>query len=153
MKNKFFAILFLFSFTVIKAQYGTINAILDRLEEKRGINTNLTTINFEDLRFVLIKEFEDHTERKFVVIKGNSATYIEVFDDKKTGESSSNVFSGDIVRSKHQVISLRADRLEGKKMPIPVTKTFLLTEQKNILYLIDANSKERWIEESAINKK
>jgi len=48
---------------------------------------------------------------------------------------------------------MRADQLEGKKIPLPVTKTLLMTKQKKILYLIDVNSKERWIEESAINKK
>ena len=85
--------------------------------------------------------------------RGLPGLIIEVFDDKKTGETSSNVFSGDVVRSKHQIISLRADHLEGQKIPIPITKTFLMTEQKKILYLIDVNSKERWIEESSINKK
>ena len=76
-----------------------------------------------------------------------------MFDDKATGQTSSNVFSGDIVRSKHNIISLRADQLEGRKIAIPITKTLLLTMQKKILYLIDVNSKERWIEESAINRK
>lgn len=76
-----------------------------------------------------------------------------MFDDKSNGESSSNVFSGDVVHSKNNIISLRADRLEGEKIPIPITKTLLLTQQKKIRYLIDINSKERWIEESAFNKK
>lgn len=153
MKKIFFIILFSFSALGMKAQYGSINAILDRLEEKRGINRNLENVSINDIKFVLIKNFDDHTERNFIIIKGNLATYVEIFDDKKTGESSANVFSGDIVRSAHQIISLRADRLEGRKIPIPVTKTFLMTEQKKILYLIDINSKERWIEERAINKK
>ena len=137
----------------IKAQYGTINAILDRLEEKQGLNKNLSNVVIDDIKFVLIKDFDDHIERNFIVIKGNNATYVEVFDDKQTGETSSNVFSGDIVRSKNQIVSLRADYLEGKKIPIPVTKTFLMTQQKKIIYLIDINTKERWIEENAINKK
>ncbi|MDQ0476887.1 MULTISPECIES: hypothetical protein [Chryseobacterium] len=153
MKKIFFIILFSLSALGVKAQYGSINAILDRLEEKRGINRNLENVNINDIKFVLIKDFDDHTERNFIIIKGNLATYVEIFDDKKTGESSVNVFSGDIVRSTHQIISLRADRLEDRKIPIPVTKTFLMTEQKKILYLIDINSKERWIEERAINKK
>ena len=104
-------------------------------------------------KFVLIKDFPDHTERSFIIIKGKNATFVEMFDDKSNGKSSSNVFSGDVVRSKHNIISMRADQLEGKKIPLPVTKTLLMTKQKKILYLIDVNSKERWIEESAINKK
>lgn len=153
MKKIIFAMLFFAVSTGVKAQYGSINAILDRLEEKSGINKNLQNIHLDDTKFVLLKDFEDHTERNFIVIKGNKATYVEMFDDKATGQTSSNVFSGDIVRSKHNIISLRADQLEGRKIAIPITKTLLLTMQKKILYLIDVNSKERWIEESAINRK
>ena len=123
------------------------------MEERKGINKNLINVNIDDTKFVFIKDFDDHTERNFIVLKGSQATYVEVFDDKQTGETSANVFSGDIVRSKHQIISMRADKLEGKKIPIPITKTFLLTEQKKILYLIDINTRERWIEERSINKK
>ncbi|MGZ5211450.1 MAG: hypothetical protein ACXWB6_04175 [Kaistella sp.] len=136
----------------LKAQYGSINAILDRLEERRGVNRDLKDVNIDDAKFVLIKDFEDHTERSFVIIKGNLATYVEMFDDKKTGQSSSNVFSGDVVRSQHNILSLRADKLENQKIALPVTKTFLMTKQKKVLYLIDAHTKERWIEESTFNK-
>ena len=152
MKKLFIFLLFI-STLGLKAQYGSVNAILDILEAKKGLNKNLSDVNIDDVKFIIIKEFDDHTERNFIIIKGNKATYVEVFDDKQTGETSSNVFSGDIVRSKHQIISLRADQLEGEKIPIPITKTFLMTQQKKILYLIDINSKERWIEESSINKK
>ena len=152
MKKLFIFLLFI-STLGLKAQYGSVNAILDILEAKKGLNKNLSDVNIDDVKFIIIKDFDDHTERNFIIIKGNKATYVEVFDDKQTGETSSNVFSGDIVRSKHQIISLRADQLEGEKIPIPITKTFLMTQQKKILYLIDINTKERWIEESSINKK
>lgn len=151
--KKTFALLLLIAALGIKAQYGSVNAILDMLEAKKGMNKSASNINLDDVKFVLIKDFDDHKERKFLIIKGKQATYIEVFDDKQTGETSSNVFSGDIVRTDNQIISLRADRLEGKKLPLPITKTFLLTQQKKIPYLVDINTKERWIEESAINKK
>lgn len=151
--KKIFALLLFISTLGLKAQYGSVNAILDILEAKKGLNKNLSNVNIDDVKFVLIKEFADHTERDFIIIKGNKATYVEVFDDKQTGETSSNVFTGDVVRSKNQIVSLRADQLEGKKIPIAITKTFLMTQQKKILYLIDINTKERWIEESSINKK
>ncbi len=153
MKKIFFLTLLMINFVAIKAQYSSINAILTLLEERKGINQNLKDVNIDDTKFVLIKDFEDHTERSFIVIKGNKATYVEMFDDKKTGETSSNVFSGDIMRTRRNIISLRADQLEGKKIPIAITKTLLMTKQKKILYLVDLNSKERWIEENAINKK
>ncbi len=132
----------------VKAQYGTLNQILTRLEERKGINQNLEHENIDNKKFVFIKDAEDHTERDFIVIKGNQATYVEVFDDKSTGQSSSNVFTGDIVRRKN-IVSLRADQLENKKIPMPVTKTLLLTKQDNILYLIDVNTRDRWIDEAS----
>ena len=152
MNKLILLIAFFASSLALKAQYGTLNAILDRLEEKRGVKKNLKDVNIDDAKFVLIKDFEDHTERSFVIIKGNKATYVEMFDDKQTGETSSNVFSGDVVRSKHNIISLRADKLEGKQIALAITKTFLMTMQKKVLYLIDVNTKERWIAESAFNK-
>ncbi|TXF77594.1 hypothetical protein [Chryseobacterium sp.] len=153
MKKIFLTALLLGSAVGLKAQYGTMNAILDRLEERRGVNQNLKDVNIDDTKFVMIKDFKDHTERNFIIIKGNQATYVEMFDDKATGKSTSNIFTGDIMRPQHNIISLRADKLEGKKIPLPLTKNLLMTKQKKILYLVDLNTKERWIEESAVNKK
>ncbi|AZA46833.1 hypothetical protein EG346_00750 [Chryseobacterium carnipullorum] len=143
--------MFFFGTLGLSAQYGTLNEILNRLEERKGINQHLENENIDNKKFVFIKDAEDHTERDFIVIKGNQATYVEVFDDKATGESSSNVFTGDIVRRKN-IVSLRADKLENKKVPMPVTKTLLLTRQKDILYLIDVNTKDRWIDEASYSK-
>lgn len=136
----------------LQAQYGTMNEILTRLEERKGINQHLENVNVDNKKFVFIKDEEDHTERDFIIIKGKNVTYVEVFDDKATGESSSNVFTGDIIRKKN-ILSLRANMLENKKVPIPVTKTLLLTRQKDILYLIDVNTKDRWIDEESYSKK
>ncbi|AZA53606.1 hypothetical protein [Chryseobacterium sp. G0201] len=151
MKKLFIGILFLGALG-LKAQYGSMNEILTILEEKKGINQHLENESVDNKKFVFIKDAEDHTERDFIIIKGKNATYVEVFDDKATGETSSNVFTGDIIRKKN-IISLRANMLENKKVPIPVTKTLLLTKQKDILYLIDVNTKDRWIDEASYSKK
>ncbi|GAA5096109.1 hypothetical protein GCM10023210_29550 [Chryseobacterium ginsengisoli] len=152
MRKFLVGILFFGATFGLKAQYGSLNGILDRLEERKGVNQNLESVNIDNKKFIFIKDEADHTERDFIVIKGNKATYVEVFDDKATGETSSNVFSGDIVRNRKNIISLRADLLENKKVPIPVTKTLLLTRQDNILYLIDVNTKDRWIDEESFSK-
>lgn len=144
--------IFLLGTLGLKAQYGTLNEILNRLEQRKGINQHLENVNIDNKKFVFIKDEADHTERDFIIIKGNNATYVEVFDDKATGESSSNVFTGDIIRKKN-ITSLRADMLENKKIPMPVTKTLLLTQQDNILYLIDVNTRDRWIDEASYSKK
>lgn len=155
MKKLLFTTLLLVAAIGIKAQYGTINAILERLEEKKGINQNLKNESIDDRKFVLVEDFEDHTERKFIIIKGNNATFVEMFDDKATGKSSSNVFSGDVVRTQHNILSFRFDQLEGQKIAMPITKTLLMTKQKKILYLVDVNTQARWIDEVsfASNKK
>jgi len=152
MTKIFSGLLFIGTLFFANAQYGTLNAILTKLEERKGINQNLSNVNIDDKKFVLVKDSQDHTERDFIVIKGNKATYVEIFDDKASGESTSNVFSGDIIRSRKNIISLRADMLENKKVPIPVTKTLLLTRLDDILYLIDVNSRDRWIDEASFSK-
>ncbi|RMZ58893.1 hypothetical protein D1632_15090 [Chryseobacterium nematophagum] len=152
MKKIFIGILLFGTTLCLHAQYGSINDILNKLEERQGINQHLEDVNVDNKKFVLIKEAEDHTERDFLILKGENVTYVEIFDDKATGESSSNVFTGDIVRKKN-IISVRANMLENKKIPIPVTKTLLLTRQDNILYLIDVNNKDRWIDEESYSKK
>ena len=153
MTKIFSFVLLIVGSMVMKAQYGSINAILDKLEARRGINQNLKDVNIDNTKFVLIKEFDDHTERSFIIIKGNLATYVEIFEEKKNGKTSSNFFWGDVVRKNHNILSLRADKLEGTKIAIPIAKTFLMTKQKEVLYLADINTKDRWIEEGAINKK
>lgn len=152
MKKLLALMLFVTGFALNAQNYNAINNILTILEERKGINQNLENLSIDNKKFVLIKDFDDHTERSFIVIKGKNATYVEMFDDKKTGQSSSNVFTGDILRKKN-IVSLRADKLENKKIPIPVAKTLLLTKQQDILYLIDINSRERWIDEESYSKK
>ena len=152
MRKLFILTLFFFGLALKAQNYGAINNVLDRLEERSGVNQHLENVSIDNKKFVLLKDFADHTERSFIVIKGKDATFVEMFDDKSTGKSTSNVFSGDIIR-KNNIISLRADKLENKKIPIPVAKTLLLTKQKEILYLIDINSRERWIDEESYTKK
>lgn len=153
MKKIFLALIFIASISNLKAQYGSLNAILERLEETRGINQQLENVSIEDKKFYIVKDFEDYTERNFIVIKGDKSTYVEILDDKKTGESTSKVYSGDALRTRKNVISIRCDMLEGKKIPIPITKTLAMMKQKDILYLLDANSKDRWIDEASLRKK
>lgn len=153
MKKLLFSLLFTATFIGANAQYGTLNTILERLEAKKGVNQKLDHVDFEDKKFVQIKEFDDHTERLFIVIKGKTANYVEIFDDKQRGDSSTNVFSGDVVKTGKNVVSLRFDKLEGKKISVPITKVMLLTKQDDILYLLDSNNKDRWIDEGTIKKK
>ncbi|MEN2434169.1 hypothetical protein AAH994_01955 [Weeksellaceae bacterium A-14] len=153
MKKLFATILLLLVSFSAHAQYAKMNAILNILEERKGINQKLEYLNIDHMKFVMVKDFPDHTERDFVIFNGGKATYVEIFDDKETGKSTSNVFSGDYKRSRKNIISVRCDKLEGKQIPIPVTKTYLLTRQKDITYLIDTNNRERWIDQNSWGEK
>lgn len=132
------------------AQLSSIDALLTKLEERKGLSKkDLGHIKIDEKKFVFFKDFKDHTERMIITTNGNQATFVEIFDDKETKETTSNLFSGDLIRNGN-FISFRFDRLEGKKIPIPVTKNLLMAEQNKILYLIDVNTKQRWIDESKL---
>lgn len=130
----------------MNAQFAKINQILDELESRKSIHQTLKDINLNNRQFMLIKDFDDHTERLFIKINNDKATYIEVFDDKNTGNSTSNIFSGEFIKTNKNIISFRFDSLEEKKLPIPLVINLLLTKQKDILYLLNTTNKERWLE-------
>lgn len=147
-KNFFLSFVLIFGFT--SAQLNAVNYSLDQLEQNKRVNNNLENESLDNKKFVLIKDFEDHTERHFIILKGNKATFIEIFDDKTTGESHSNVFSGDVLRTRHNMISLRFDTLEREKLSVPVVKSLMLKKQQNHMYLTDINTQERWMDENSL---
>ncbi|AZZ58416.1 hypothetical protein [Riemerella anatipestifer] len=150
--KKIIALGFIVASLGIKAQnFGTLNAILDRLEERRGFNQDLSGVSLDGKKFVSIKDFEDRTEREFIVFTNDKVNYIELLDAKPDNKTSSKVYDGDFIRKKN-IVSIRADKLEGQKIPIAVTKTLMLNREKEILYLIDINTKQRWIDEQSITK-
>ncbi|MDO4225617.1 MAG: hypothetical protein Q4C75_06975 [Bergeyella zoohelcum] len=57
------------------------------------------------------------------------------------------------MRTNKNVLSFRFDKLEGKPVAVPITKNLLLTKRMDILYLLDINTKERWIDEKMVIKK
>ena len=152
MKKIFFCFLCL-SLGYSKAQsYTSINDLLDRVEREEKINNNTELYSIAGKKFVLIKDTPDKTQRYIVELKEDTSTLIEIEDDKNTGESVSKIYSGDVLR-KRDIVSVRADKLEGKKIGMPVVYTFVLNFRKNIWYLTDANTGERWIETHYLEKK
>ncbi len=153
MKKNLLLLSFVLLFGITSAQLNVVNYSLDQLEQNKRVNSNLENESLDNKKFVLIKDFEDHTERHFIIIKGNNATFIEIFDDKTTGKSHSNVFSGDVLRTRHNMISLRFDTLEREKLSVPVVKSLLLKKQQTHIYLTDMNTQERWIDENSMRMK
>lgn len=153
MKKNLLLLSFVLLFGITSAQLNVVNYSLDQLEQNKRVNSNLENESLDNKKFVLIKDFEDHTERHFIILKGNKATFIEIFDDKTTGESHSNVFSGDVLRTRHNMISLRFDTLEREKLSVPVVKSLLLKKQQTHIYLTDMNTQERWFDENSMRMK
>lgn len=149
--KKIFSVLFVLMITITNAQYAKINQILDELEARKGINQNLKKVDINNRQFMLIRDFEDHTERLFIKIKDNTATYIEVFDDKSTGNSTSNIFTGEFIRTNKNIISFRFDNLEGDKINVPLVINLLLTKRKDTIYLLNTLNKERWVENKKLH--
>lgn len=152
MKKIFFGML-LVAFGLGKSQsYASINTTLERLEKEEYANTNTELFEIEGKKFILMKDFADHSERHFLEIRNNQSTVVLVNDDKKSGEIASKIYSGDVLRRKN-VVSVRLDHLEKKQIGMPLTYTFVLNYKKNIWYLIDTATGERWIESVNFEKK
>ncbi len=133
------------AFGTIQAQFAKANYRLAQLKKQNPGFKSLKNVDLEAQKFVLIKDFEDHTERQIISVVGSDATYVEVFDDKEKKTSSSNVFSGDVVQSDSGVLSFRFDELEGTKLPLPIAKNFVAMEKDNTLILVDVNTRDRWM--------
>lgn len=144
--KKIFSICLFFAFVGMNAQFAQINKILDELENRYGISEELKNENIDGLKFVQIKEFETYTERTIIEIKGKTATFIEIFDEKIGEKSRSNIFTGDYIRTNRNIVSFRFDKLEGKKTAVPKVLNLLLTKYNDTVYLLNYQTKERWIE-------
>lgn len=151
--KKIFSICLFFAFVGMNAQFAQINKILDELENRYGISEELKNENIDGLKFVQIKEFEAYTERIIIEVKGKTATFVEIFDEKDTGESGTNVFTGDYIRTNKNMISFRFDKLEGKKTAVPKVLNLLLTRYNDTIYLLNYQTKERWIEHKKLETK
>lgn len=149
-------VLFTFLITSVSfysQNFSALDKVLEKLEGKSKKVKDAGSYNLQDKKFVLIEDFDDHSERHILQFNAdNSLTLIEVIDDKSNDKSYSNIFSGDYVRKKN-AISVRADRLEGKKISIPISHNLYLLNAGNIWYLKDINTNKRWIENSNLLKK
>lgn len=133
--------------------FGSLDAIIQKLEKRNKTNKNAVDYSIQNKKFVNVQNFDDHDERFIIEFNNdNSITLIELFDDKSTGQTSSNIFTGDFVR-KNNIISIRADKLEGQRIAIPLTYMFYLMNVKDIWYLKDMNNNLRWIENNSLGKK
>ena len=146
----FFGGLFLF----VNAQsYRELNKLLYRLEQENKINHDSEMhYDLDGKKFLYVKDYENETERWVLEIKNDEAQLIELIDDKGTGKTISQIYTGDVIRKKH-VVSLRFDQLEGQRLGTPLTFLHHITYQGGVWYLIDVNAGNRWIDIDDLGKK
>ncbi|RRQ45199.1 hypothetical protein [Chryseobacterium sp. SC28] len=133
--------------------FGEINKILEKIEKKSKKMKDASDYDIKGKKFVLVEDFEDHAERHILEFNADGTlTLIELIDDKASGQSFSNIFSGDYIRNKN-AISARAGYLEGKQISIPISYNLYIMNAGDIWYLKDINSSKRWIENNNLTKK
>lgn len=87
------------------------------------------------------------------MLSGETATLAQVTETKGSAELVSQVYQGDFIKTRKNVLSLRFSVLDGKTMPLPLTKTLMVSQQDDMLYLFDPISKERWLDAEALKNK
>ncbi|KFC20198.1 hypothetical protein [Chryseobacterium sp. FH1] len=133
--------------------FSGINKILEKIEQKGKKMKDASNYELKGKKFVMVEDFEDHAERHILEFNADGTlTMIELIDDKSSGESFSNIFTGDYIR-KRNAISVRANFLEGKKIAMPISINLYLMNASDIWYLKDINNNKRWIENNNLVKK
>lgn len=152
MKKAVFFLGILSSVTFYSQNFGAINEILEKIENKHKKMIDASDYTINNKKFVLIEEFSDHSERHILEFgTDNKVTLIELIDDKASGQTYSNIFSGDFIR-KRNAISIRANYLEGKQIASPIIYSLYLMNANNMWYLKDINNSKRWIENNKLLK-
>ena len=153
MKKTFLFLSLISSVYFYSQDYSGLNKILEKIEQKGKKIKDASSYDIKGKKFVLVEDFEDHGERHILEFNADGTlTMIELIDDKASGKSFSNIFTGDYIR-KRNAISVRANFLEGKKIAMPISKNLYLMNASDIWYLKDINNSKRWIENNNLVKK
>lgn len=136
-----------------RAQFSSLVGAIERLEQRHGILEAPITADLSQRKFILIKENGEKIDRQTLVLSGETATLAQVTETKGSAELVSQVYQGDFIKTRKNVLSLRFSVLDGKTMPLPLTKTLMVSQQDDMLYLFDPISKERWLDAEALKNK
>lgn len=152
MKNLITLLLIALSMQNLSAQrYAEINERLNKLGKERVWDSGIIDANLQGKKFSIIKNEGSIVIQKILQIEDeNKFTLIEMKEDKKTDQKSSNIFFGDFLKNENN-ISVKADKLEGAKMAHPIVYNFILQRQSGVLYLHNINNNEKWRESTIIN--
>jgi len=153
MKKTIFFLSLLSSAYFYSQDFSGINKILEKIETKHKRMKDATDFDLKSKKFVMVEDFDDHGERHILEFNADGTlTLIELIDDKSSGKSFSNIFTGDYIRKKNAV-SVRVNFLEGKQISLPISYNLYIMNADKIWYLKDINSSKRWIENNNLIKK
>lgn len=152
--RKLLTLMMLGALNLVNAQgYLELNKLLHRMEQENKMNHD--TEAYYDLagkRFIFQKDNEENTERRVLEIGENDEARIIIMkENKATKQQESQIYTGDFIRKKH-IVSVRADKLEGERIGVPLTYLYYITVAGGVWYLIEANTNERWIDTNDLGK-
>lgn len=153
MKNIISLLLLILCASTFNAQrFGEINDRLQKMSKKRTWDSGIIDADLAGKKFVIVKSEGTTVIKRILQFEENKnkITLIELVEDKKTDDSSSKIYSGDIVK-KDNNISLRADKLEGETIALAYTYNFILQRKQGVLYLQNINNNEKWIQTDIVN--
>lgn len=130
----------------LSAQFSSLVRAIERLEQRHGILEAPITADLSQRKFILIKEAGDKIDRQTLAFSGETATLADVVETKGNPDLNSHVYQGDYIKTRKNVLSLRFSLLDGKTVGLPLTKTLMVSQQDNMLYLFDPVTKERWLD-------
>ena len=101
MKNIISLALIALSINYLSAQrYAEINERLNKLGENRVWDSGIIDANLQGKNFSIIKNEGSVVIQKILQFEENNKfTLIELKEDKKTDQKSSNIFSGDLIKN------------------------------------------------------
>lgn len=124
----------------------TYKKLVENLHADLGSEKTYSDFQLEGKMFIALRDSADHSERLIIDFQpDNQIAYAEAIIDKKTGDIFTNTLTGDVMR-RGNALSVRADRLNGQRISRPKVFNFLLVSDQNIYFLMDINSREKWIE-------
>lgn len=153
MKKNVSLLLILISTGLFNAQsFAEVNDRINKLSKKGNWESGIIEDNLTGKKFSLEKNDNILNSKKIIEFEpNNNITIIEMEEDKKNAKNISSIYSGDIMKNEN-VISVRADKLEGKKIAFPLVYNFILQKRNGILYLHNVNNGEKWEESVIVNQ-
>lgn len=152
--KKIICLLTIISFSLFHAQekrtrnYNDINNRIEELLEKRELDRKVINVNIEGKTFALLQNSETSVHKTIIhFLPQNKIDIIDFLDNSANKSNPSQYYNGDFIKNDN-FISVRADILEGKKIGLPLTYNFVLQERDGVLYLLNLNTNEKWMESS-----